>query len=132
MGRLVGGKMAAGFYSWKAHVERMLWEENTLKKFLVRMKNAKAFKILKAWQSWIGEEKRYRVVVARFLKKMKNRELLGFFNKWTEFKSTRRWLRGMINKACGGKETKAKVRPQMLNALILSLLVSSLPQLQPF
>ena len=101
--------MAAAFFTWRGGVERMLWEENTLKKFLARIKNARAFKILKAWQSWVSEEKRYRVVVARFLLKIKNREILGFFNRWVEMRQMRRWLRGMINKACGGKEMQAKM-----------------------
>lgn len=109
MARLTGGLVAAAFFTWRGGVERMLWEESTLKKFLARMKNAKAFKILRAWQSWVTEEKRYRTVVARFLLKIKNREILGFFNRWVDLRKTRRWLRGMINKACGGKEMQAKM-----------------------
>lgn len=67
------------------------------------MKNSRLFRMIRAWRAVTEESLRYKVIVGRFLKKLKNRALLVTFNVWVEFRSKRRWLRGMINKACGGR-----------------------------
>ena len=109
MGRVMGGKLGAGFHTWFAFYERDKWQKNVLGKFVARMRNSRLFRLLKAWRSAAVESMRYKVIVGRFLKKIKNRALLMTFNVWSEYRKTRRWLRGMINKACGGKEMKGKM-----------------------
>jgi len=109
MRRLLGGKTGAAFRTWYCFVEREKWQKNVLGKFLARMRNSKLYRVLKGWQSAAKESVRYKVVVGRFLKKLRNRKVHMSFNVWTEYRSRRRWLRGMVNKACGGMEMKGKM-----------------------
>jgi hypothetical protein len=46
------------------------------------------------------------VVIGRFLQKLKNRFIHSVFITWLEFKNSRRWLRGLLNKMVGGREYK--------------------------
>jgi hypothetical protein len=109
MGMALSGKLGAGFHTWVAFYERDKWQKNVLGKFVARMRNSRLFRLLKAWRSVAVESMRYKVVVGRFLKKLKNRALLMTFNVWSEYRTRRRWLRGMVNKACGGREMKGKM-----------------------
>jgi len=59
---------------------------------------------LQGWKEFVKNEKHYRVVMARFAKKLHMRCANSAYMQWCHYVKERKWLRGLLNRLLGGKE----------------------------
>jgi hypothetical protein len=63
---------------------------------------------LQGWKEFVKNEKHYRVVMARFAKKLHMRCANSAYMQWMHYVKERKWLRGLLNRCLGGKEVLLK------------------------
>ena len=61
---------------------------------------------LQSWKSFVVDRKRQRMVVGRFLTKLKMRSCVMCFNTWRGFTTERQRLRSMVRRMMGNQELK--------------------------
>ncbi|GMI14592.1 hypothetical protein TrLO_g4427 [Triparma laevis f. longispina] len=73
-----------------------------------RMRNGLLLRVFKGWCLFLTMETRNRALLEKFSKKLLLRSLYKSLEAWKQNTTTRKWLRGIVNRCIGGKSVSLK------------------------